>query len=197
VEFPILLLVAFLLALLIKTFLVQAFFIPSGSMENTLRNHDRVLVNRLVYRFHPPRRGDIVVFYDPHAPLVHRSPISALANWVTSGLGVSTNPDKDFIKRVIGLPGDVVEVRDGIVFINGVQLRPEPYVKPPRDHSNWGPQKVPSGDLFVMGDNRTDSDDSRGGLGFVPISHVVGRAFVIIWPLTHWRWLTTPSYSSS
>ena len=108
-ELPVLLLVAFVLALLIKTFLVQAFYIPSASMENSLLAGDRVLVNKLVYRFHPPRRGDIIVFEEPH-PVTEpdRGPFSAFVHWLTEGLGVSSDPEKDFIKRVIALPGETV-----------------------------------------------------------------------------------------
>ncbi|HEY1332071.1 MAG TPA: signal peptidase I [Actinomycetota bacterium] len=196
-ELPVLIVLALVLALLIKTFLVQAFYIPSASMEPTLNGPgDRVLVNRIVYRFHPPRRGDIIVFSDPHAPPVHRNPVEAAAHWMTSGLGFSRGSPTDYIKRVIGLPGETVEVRNGIVFIDGRPLQPEPYVSPVRDHSDWGPDQVPPGELFVMGDNRTDSDDSRGTLGFIPIKDVIGRAFVIIWPPGRWRWLSTPSYTS-
>jgi len=197
-ELPVLLLIAFVLALLIKTFLVQAFFIPSVSMDPTLKVGDRVLVNKLTYRFHEPGRGDVIVFEDPNAPPVHRNPVSAFAHWVTDGLGLTTSPDKDFIKRVIGLPGETVEVKAGKVFINGVALSPEPYLSPILDSGccegrTW---HVPQGDLFVMGDNRTDSNDSRGTLGFIPISKVVGRAFVIIWPPSRIHWLSTPKYSS-
>ena len=198
-ELPVLLLIAFVLALLIKTFLVQAFYIPSVSMDPTLKVHDRVLVNKLTYRFHEPRRGDIIVFEDPNAPPVHRNPVSAFAHWVTDGLGLTTSPDKDFIKRVIGLPGETIEVRHGTVFVDGTPLGPEPYLSPILDTSccegrTW---HVPPGDLFVMGDNRTDSNDSRGTLGFIPISKVVGRAFVVIWPPSRIHWLTPPHYSSS
>ncbi|HXY72770.1 MAG TPA: signal peptidase I [Actinomycetota bacterium] len=198
-ELPVLLLIAFVLALLIKTFLVQAFFIPSVSMDPTLKVGDRVLVNKLTYRFHEPGRGDVIVFEDPNAPPVHRNPVSAFAHWVTDGLGLTTSPDKDFIKRVIGLPGETVEVKGGKVFINGAPLSPEPYLSPIVDSGccegrTW---HVPQGDLFVMGDNRTDSNDSRGTLGFIPISKVVGRAFVIIWPPSRIHWLSTPHYSSS
>jgi len=198
-ELPVLLLIAFVLALLIKTFLVQAFFIPSVSMDPTLKVGDRVLVNKLTYRFHEPGRGDVIVFEDPNAPPVHRNPISAFAHWVTDGLGLTTSPDKDFIKRVIGLPGETIEIKGGKVYINGTPLGPEPYLSPIVDSGccagrTW---HVPQGDLFVMGDNRTDSNDSRGTLGYVPISKVVGRAFVIIWPPSRIHWLSTPQYSSS
>ncbi|HEY1331672.1 MAG TPA: signal peptidase I [Actinomycetota bacterium] len=195
-ELPVLLVLAFLLALLIKSFLLQAFYIPSASMEPTLMIGDRVLVNKVVYHFHPPRRGDIIVFEDPHGVTVHRNPVSAFVHWITEGLGASQSPDMDFIKRVIGEPGDRIQVRDGAVFVNGTRLAPEPYVSPIRDHSNWGPRIVPAGELFVMGDNRTNSNDSRGTLGFIPIDKVVGRAFVIIWPPSRLHWLSTPSYAS-
>src|SRR5713101_7687697 len=129
-ELPVLLLVAFFLALLIKTFLVQAFYIPSESMVPTLNVGDRVLVNKVVYHIHPPRRGDIIVFSDPHpGPQGHRSWWSAFVHWLTDGLGVTQNPNKDFIKRVIGLPGDTVEVHTGVVMVNGRALT-EHYLGP-------------------------------------------------------------------
>jgi signal peptidase I len=189
-ELPVLLLVAFVLALLIKTFLVQAFYIPSASMEPTLQIGDRVLVNKVVYHLHDPRRGDIIVFSDPH-PLTssHRNAVSAFLHWLTEGLGVSSNPEKDFIKRVVGLPGDTVEIDNrGTVLVNGRTVR-ETYLSPVRDTRPYGPIHVPAGSLFVLGDNRTDSNDSRFGLGFIPMDKVVGRAFVIIWPPSRVRWL--------
>jgi signal peptidase I len=188
-ELPVLLVVAFLLALLIKSFLVQAFYIPSGSMENTLMIGDRVLVNKLVYHFHPPHREDVIVFADPH-PLVtpHRNPFSAVWHWLTEGLGVAGDPQKDFIKRVIGLPGEEIEVRQGVVLIDGKRLR-EPYLNPVRDLTSFGPVRVPRDQLFVMGDNRANSSDSRSSLGFIPYDKVIGRAFVIIWPPSRVRWL--------
>lgn len=197
-ELPALLLIAFILALLIKSFLVQAFYIPSESMVPTLQVGDRVLVNKLTYRFHPPGRGDVIVFEDPNAPPVRRGPISGFVHWVTDGLGLTTSPDKDFIKRVIGLPGDSIEIRRGRVYLNGKILAPEPYLSPIADVSCCPGQSwtVPKGELFVMGDNRTNSSDSRTSLGYIPISKVVGRAFVIIWPPSRIHWLSTPKYSS-
>ena len=188
-ELPLLLVVAFLLALLIKTFLVQAFYIPSESMTNTLQVGDRVLVNKVVYHLHPPRRGDIIVFSDPH-PLVttHRNAVTGLWHWLTEGLGVTTGPDKDFIKRVIGLPGDTVQMKRGIVFINDRRLN-EPYLNPIQDLRDYGPIKVPADNLFVMGDNRTNSLDSRFSLGMIPFDKVIGRAFVIVWPPSRVQWL--------
>jgi signal peptidase I len=188
-ELPVLLLVAFLLALLIKTFLVQAFYIPSASMENTLLIGDRVLVNKLVYRFHDPRRGDVIVFEDPSPTAeAHRNPVSAFIHWLTEGLGVSSNPEKDFIKRVIALPGETIKIDEGRVFIDGKEIR-EPYLNPQKDPSSFPQTKIPPGKLFVMGDNRANSNDSRRGLGLVPMDKVVGRAFVIIWPPSRLQWL--------
>jgi signal peptidase I len=190
-ELPVLLLVAFLLALLIKTFLVQAFFIPSESMVPTLEIGDRVLVNKVVYHLHPPRRGDVIVFSDPHPePQPHRNPASAFVHWLSEGFGVSTTPDKDFIKRVIGLPGETVEIHRGIVYIDGKALD-EPYLtQSARQINDFGPVKVPPASLFVMGDNRQNSNDSRfPTLGYIPESKVIGRAFVIIWPPSRARLL--------
>jgi signal peptidase I len=187
-ELPFLLVVAFALALLIKTFLIQAFFIPSESMQNTLNPGDRVLVNKVVYHLHPPRRGDIIVFSDPNpAAQGHRNAVQAFWHWLTEGLGVSTSPEKDFIKRVIGLPGETLEGRDGVVYIDGKPLD-EPYIRS-KDVRPFGPVRVPADSLFVMGDNRTDSKDSRYGLGFIPYDNVIGRAFVIIWPPSRIGWL--------
>src|SRR6266550_7327908 len=153
-ELPVLLLIAFILALLIKSFLIQAFYIPSESMVPTLKVGDRVLVNKLTYRFHPPGRGDVIVFEDPNAPPVDRGVVSGFAHWVTDGLGLTTSPDKDFIKRVIGLPGDSIEIRRGRVYVNGKILAPEPYLSPIEDVSCCPGQTwtVPKDDLFVMGD---------------------------------------------
>jgi signal peptidase I len=184
-ELPFLLLIAFILALLIKTFLVQAFYIPSGSMVPTLEVGDRVLVNKVVYHLHPPRRGDIIVFSDPHpAASAHRNVVSAFFHWLTEGLGVSTSPDKDFIKRVIGLPGEEIEMKNCVVYINGKALH-EPYLDG-RKFSNcqYGPHQIPADSLFAMGDNRDDSNDSRYQLGNIPEGKVVGRAFVVIWPVS-------------
>jgi signal peptidase I len=196
VEVSVLVVVAVVLALLIKTFLVQAFYIPSPSMHPTLVENDRVLVNRLVYRFHPPRRGDVIVFENPHPKPSHQNPFTAFVHWLGQGLGIAQGGrDKDFIKRVIGLPGDTVEIHQGAVFVNGVALK-EPYLSPIKERGSFGPYLVPSGSLFVMGDNRTDSDDSRGSLGYIPIDRVVGRAFVIVWPPSRWRWIRSVDYGT-
>jgi signal peptidase I len=154
---------ALLVALLIKTFLLQAFYIPSRSMEPTLRIGDRVLVNKLSYKMHDINRGDIVVFERPPD-----EPPDAI---------------KDLIKRVIALPGETISSENGQVFIDGRPLE-EPYLEPGTVTENLPPTLVPEGHVFVMGDNRGDSRDSRY---FGPIEEdlVVGRAFVRIWPVTH------------
>jgi signal peptidase I len=196
-ELPSLIVVAVVLALLIKTFVVQAFYIPSPSMHDTLIENDRVLVNRMAYRFHPPRRGDVVVFQNPHPGPSHESALSAFVHWLGQGLGFSQGGrNKDFIKRVIGLPGDTIEMNHGVVYVNGTPLR-EPYVSPANvDRARYGPYVVPAGHLFVMGDNRTDSDDSRGSLGYIPMDKVLGRAFVLVWPPSRWRWLSGIDYGA-
>jgi signal peptidase I len=179
-ELPGLILMAFVLALLIKTFLVQAFYIPSGSMEPTLMPGDRVLVLKVPYYFGEPDRGDIVVFEDPDpAGAPDRGIVGGFFHWMFEGLGVQRPDNEDFIKRVIGTPGDTVWARDGQVYVNGEPVD-EPYLTQPTD--DFRKQHVPEGQLFVMGDNRGNSLDSRFTLGTVPIDKVIGKAEVIIWP---------------
>ena len=207
-ELPFLVLIALVLALLIKTFLVQAFFIPSGSMEDTLRVGDRVLVNKLVYRIRDIHRGEIVVFKGPpswqenpeftyHPP---SNPVSKFLHNVGSALGVAAPSSKDFIKRVIGVGGDHVVCCDpqGHITVNGVALD-EPYlfpgVKPSEQNFDI---TVPKGHLWVMGDHRDSSADSRSHLsdgedGTIPTKDIIGRAFVKVWPPKHWGTLPVPS----
>jgi signal peptidase I len=181
-EFPLLIAAALLIAVLIKTFLFQAFWIPSSSMENTLQIYDRVLVSKLSYEFSDIALGDVIVFDDPRAGFEQpdEDPLERAIRNLRESIGLVT-PQSEFIKRVIGVPGDVVQGRDGAVFVNGVRLD-EPYLKnldtpiPPFD-----PVEVPEGSLFVMGDNRRASQDSRF-FGPIPIDDVVGKAFVIMWP---------------
>jgi signal peptidase I len=179
-EVPGLVIMAFVLALIIRTFLFQAFFIPSPSMEPTLIQGDRVLVNKIPYYFHDPRRGDIVVFENPHPTVAtERGVLGGFFHWLSQGLGFAQPENEDFIKRVIGLPGDVVEGKGGSVYVNGEKLD-EPYLT--QKTQAFDPKTVPAGKLFVMGDNRGNSLDSRFSLGFVPIDKVIGEAFIKIWP---------------
>ena len=177
-EFGFLTLAALLIAILIKTFLIQAFFIPSGSMEPTLMPNDRILVNRLAYRFGDIERGDIIVFADPTPSEQDRGVLGSFVHWLGEGIGVARPADDDFIKRVIALPGETWEMRDGVTYIDGRKLD-EPYVnQADLDTRSFGPETVPDGMLFVMGDNRNHSGDSRfpppGGLGYIPIDRVIG-----------------------
>jgi signal peptidase I len=192
-EFGFLALMALVIAILIKTFLIQAFFIPSGSMEPTLMPNDRILVNRLAYRFGDIERGDIIVFADPTPTPQDQGIVGTLLHWLGEGIGVVRPADDDFIKRVIALPGETWEIRDGVTYIDGRKLD-EPYVnQADLDTRSFGPETVPDGMLFVMGDNRNHSGDSRfpppAGLGYIPIDRVIGQAFVIIWPPSRAAWL--------
>ena len=206
-ELPLLLLIAFSLALLLKTFVVQAFFIPSGSMEETLRIRDRVLVNKVVYDLREPRRGEVVVFRgtDSWAPEATLPPddgaLASAGRWLGGLVGLGQPNEKDFIKRVVGVGGDVVRCCDsrGRVTVNGEPLD-EPYVfeNNPSDQRAFGQVTVPAGRLFVMGDHRGLSQDSRAYLGdrwrgSIPVDQVIGRAFVTVWPVDHWRGLATPA----
>jgi len=210
-ELPLLLVVAFCLAVLIRTFLVQAFYIPSGSMENTLLVKDRVLVNKVVYDMRDPVRGEIVVFRgtDNWAPEV-TEPVSnafgaKLGRTVGDLVGVSRPGERDFIKRVIGLPGDKVACCDdkGRITVNGVGID-EPYIAngfnsdlnaPPNPSQctsrRFTTVTIPAGEMFVMGDHRQISQDARCQ-GPVPIKNIIGRAFVIVWPTSRFTSLSVP-----
>ncbi|MDH2442739.1 signal peptidase I [Amnibacterium sp. CER49] len=205
-DLAVIVVVAILASFLIKTFLIRSFFIPSQSMEDTLLVNDRILVNELVPHLMPLERGDVVVFKDPggwlDAPApVAQNPVAGAADWVLSLFGLSSQDANDhLIKRVIGLPGDHVTCCNalGQMSVNGSPLD-EPYVlKQPGTTAVSGTSfdvTVPKDSLWVMGDNRYDSKDSRYNTdtathGFVPIKDVVGRAFVISWPVTRWTYLS-------
>jgi signal peptidase I len=159
--------IAIVLAAFIITFIAQSFVVEGSSMEPNLHNRERLLVNKLVYRFKEPQRGDVVVFRYP------------------------ANPRRKFIKRVIGVPGDMVEVRDGHVILNGEVLE-EDYTMD-LTFGTFGPEVVPAGHYFVLGDNRNNSDDSRfPDVGFVPRRNIVGKAFVAWWPPGEIGLLRTP-----
>jgi signal peptidase I len=197
--------VALLISFLIKTFLVRSFYIPSGSMENTLLVQDRIIVNQLEPGLVPASRGDVVVFRDPggwlppQAPL-EQNPVVAALDWTMSLVGLSAPDSNDhLIKRIIGLPGDHVVCCNalGQMSVNDVPLN-EPYIRLPEGQTSASRDDfdvvVPRDSLWVMGDNRYDSLDSRyhpdsPGKGFVPMGNVVGRALVISWPLDRWTWL--------
>jgi signal peptidase I len=206
-EIPVLVLIALVLALLIKSFVVQPFYIPSGSMERTLLVNDRVLVNKMIYHFRDPKRGEIVVFniegtgfaryataLKPPGNIASR----AFRN-IENLFGLGPN-NKDFIKRVIAIGGDTVACCNakGQVTINGKGLD-EPYVYrdgPDEPNKRFGPVKISKGDVWVMGDHRNNSEDSRVG-GQVPKSKVVGQAFVRVWPLSDWRGFGVPKTFSA
>ncbi|MBT2406060.1 MULTISPECIES: signal peptidase I [unclassified Streptomyces] len=202
-ELPLLVGIALLLALLIKTFLVQAFSIPSDSMQNTLQRGDRVLVDKLTPWFgSEPERGEVVVFHDPAEWLAGEpTPEPNFAQQILSKIGLMPSADeKDLIKRTIAIGGDTVECKKGgPVVVNGKELD-EPYIFPgntPCDDAPFGPITVPKGKIWVMGDHRQNSQDSRYHMqdstqGFVPVDKVVGRAVVVAWPVTRWATLPIP-----
>ncbi|MEV0582426.1 signal peptidase I [Nonomuraea sp. NPDC050310] len=204
-ELPVLVVVALVLALIIKSFVVQAFYIPSESMENTLLVNDRVLVNKLVYHTRDIERGDVVVFSGVDSwdsEVVYEepaNPIAAFFRWVGTAFGVIPG-EKDYIKRVIGVAGDRVKCCDDKqrVTVNGVPLDEKSYLYPgdvpSKEHFDV---TVPQDALWVMGDHRVVSQDSRAhqgdvGGGTIPVEHVVGRAFVIVWPFSRATTLPIP-----
>jgi len=151
--------IAFVLAMILRTFVIEGRIIPTGSMLPTIQLQDRVMVNKFIYYFKEIQRGDIVVFDPPDV----------------------LNSDQDYIKRVIGLPGETVEIRNGRVYINSCPLV-EPYLAEPMNYE-YGPVVVPDDALFVMGDNRNNSFDSHRWNAWLTRDHIKGKAFLIYWPI--------------
>ncbi len=200
---------ALLISFLVKNFVIRSFYIPSGSMENTLQINDRIVVNELTPAVVPLKHGDVIVFKDPggwltagdaHVPQPD-SPLAVAVNWVKNMVGLGGTDENDhLVKRVIGLPGDRVKCCNalGQLSVNGVPLS-EPYVYVGGGEKVASEEQfdvtVPKGNLWVMGDHRNESADSRFHLdsptrGFVPMSDVVGRAVVITWPYSRWSFLS-------
>jgi signal peptidase I len=181
-ELPGLLLTALAIAVVIKTFLMQPFWIPSESMLPTIEVNDRVMVNKLSYKLGDPERFDVVVFPDPREPELEESIPEAVIRSVLEAVGVRTRGRDDLIKRVIGLPGETVEIRDNRVLVDGAPIN-EPYLGEVI-MANEGPFTIADGEVFVMGDNRNASFDSRR-FGPIDLENLVGEAFLTIWPLAH------------
>ncbi|EGO63123.1 signal peptidase I [Acetonema longum] len=157
-------LIAVVLAFFIRSFIVELYMVEGPSMRPTLVNSERLVVNKFIYRFKEPQRGEVIVFRYPR------------------------DPSRDFIKRVIGVAGDKIEIRDGQVFLNG-QLQNENYILE-RTRGSYPLVTIPQGHIFVMGDNRNNSEDSRfRDVGFVPLDLVKGKAMVVFWPLDHMKTL--------
>jgi signal peptidase I len=189
-ETVVLVALAVLLAVVFKTFLVAAFYIPSGSMESTLNISDRVLVEKVSYRFGDIHHGDVIVFVHDEPgtePASPSNPVTGFFSSLGQAIGVVPPSDRDFIKRVIGLPGDTITCRGGALYRNDQKVT-ENYLDPGVRTDGCQTTKVGPGELYVMGDNRTNSQDSRS-FGVIRRSDVVGRAFVRIWPLNHTGWL--------
>ena len=207
-EILIIAVMALVLSFIVKTWLIQAFYIPSGSMENTLVRDDRVIVSKLTPGPFDLNRGDVVVFKDPDnwlgtVPESAQSGTRESVRRVLQFIGLLPDDSDDhLIKRVIGLPGDHVVCcdKDGQLTINGVSIT-EPYIKP-GDTPGGGKASfditVPADKVWVMGDHRSDSSDSRfhddgtGAQGSVPIDDITGRAVMIVWPIDHVKWLSVP-----
>lgn len=180
---------AVVIAFVVKTFVAQAFYIPSGSMLPQLEVGDRVVVSKLAYRLHEPNRGDIVVFDSPsNGGTGSSSPLPVrVARGLLQSVGLAAPSTEEYIKRVIALPGEQVEGRDGRVYVDGRELV-EPYLPQGPTTRDFDAVTLGEGQLWVMGDNRDNSSDSRT-FGPIEMSTVVGRAFARVWPIPHLAFL--------
>lgn len=157
--------VAIVLAFFIRQFIVELYVVDGPSMRPTLQSQERLVVNKFIYRFRAPERGEVLVFRYPR------------------------DPSRDFIKRVIAVPGDTIEIKDGRVFVNQ-QLMNEPYILE-KTLSDYPLSTVPEGHIFVMGDNRNNSEDSRfADVGFVPYELIKGKAMLVFWPVSQFKTLS-------
>ena len=157
--------IAVVLAFIIRYFIVELYLVDGPSMRPTLQSAERLVVNKFIYRFRAPERGEILVFRYPRAP------------------------SREFIKRVIAVPGDTIEIKDGRVFVNQ-QLMNEPYILS-KTRGDYPLATVPDGHIFVMGDNRNNSEDSRfADVGFVPFELVKGKAVLVFWPFSQFKSLS-------
>lgn len=188
-EFAVLFIIALVIAIYLQAFAIKPFMIPSPSMEPTLQEGDRVLVDRMTYHFREPRRGEVIVFrFDPNN----------IANWTQGSngftrsldllaeiLNISHQESLQFIKRVVGVGGDTIELRDGALYVNGEPYDADYEYVQDNDNGKW---EVPEGTVMVMGDNRPNSNDSRRW-GFVPLQAVIGRGMLVWWPPSRWATL--------
>ena len=187
-ELAVLVVTALVIAVVVKSFVAQAFFIPSGSMLPQLQIDDRVVVSKISYRLHDPRRGDIVVFDAPGGKPKDDRPLPArIVRSIVQSIGLAAPSTDEYIKRVVALPGERVEAHGGKVLVDGRELV-EPYLPAGTTTGDFTAVVVPPDTVWVMGDNRANSADSRI-FGPVPQSTVVGRAFARVWPLSHTSFL--------
>lgn len=174
---------ALAVAVIIKTFLIQPFYVPSESMLPTIEVNDRVMISKLNYQFADPQRGDIVVFISPfNDEIDNESLLDSVVRHVLEAVGIRTASADDLIKRVVAVGGDTVEVKGGYLFINGLQVD-EPYLTSPGLMPDFAAVVVPPESVFVMGDNRAVSYDSRK-FGAIPEEDLLGEAVIRIWPLS-------------
>ena len=156
--------IAVVLAMIIRTFVVELYLVDGPSMRPTLQHAQRLVVNKFIYHFRAPEKGEVLIFRYPK------------------------DPSRDFIKRVIAVPGDTIEIKDGNVFVNG-ELQNEDYILS-KCRGDYPKSTIPEGHIFVMGDNRNNSEDSRfPDVGFVPFELIKGKAMVVFWPLDAWKTL--------